>query len=220
MRGIKSNKVEKDGKMRTSDSVDPNYDGGASHKYWEDGKLLNGQWWPLQLCTIRDGAHGSTQGGISGKAGEGAYSCIISHGLALDGRPYPNEDHGDVVHYYGTDNDPLEYSKDEDGNPKPSHGTQLLLDSYKNQRPVRFIRSHNLESTWAPKEGFRNDGLYHVVNYRRMDPEFDPRQRHRFKLQRKAGQDPIRGGDGPEARPTAQEIEEFKKHKRFSTGRD
>ena len=37
-----------------------------------------GDWWPLQLCALRDGAHGSAQGGIAGSAITGAYSIIVS----------------------------------------------------------------------------------------------------------------------------------------------
>src|SRR5437763_760529 len=30
--------------------------------------LPNGSWWPLQVCMLRDGAHGSYMGGIHGSA--------------------------------------------------------------------------------------------------------------------------------------------------------
>ena len=37
-----------------------------------------GQWWPLQICAVRDGAHGARMGGISGTEGTGVYSVVIS----------------------------------------------------------------------------------------------------------------------------------------------
>lgn len=36
--------------------------------YYGQGQLLNGQWWPSQLCTVRDGAHGAAQGGTGSNA--------------------------------------------------------------------------------------------------------------------------------------------------------
>ena len=52
--------------------LDPKFK-SVSPKYYGNGSLINGQWWPLQMATLRDGAHGSTQGGIFGAAGKGAY---------------------------------------------------------------------------------------------------------------------------------------------------
>lgn len=83
-------------------------------------------------------------------------------------------------------------------------------------KPIRLIRSHNADSKFKPKYGFRYDGLYNVAEVERIDPEDSVRQRHRFKLERVAGQDPIRGGDVPEARPTEQERGEYEKHQRLS----
>ena len=85
-------------------------------------------------------------------------------------------------------------------------------------KPVRLIRSHKLgsKSKFAPTHGFRYDGLYDVRSFENLDGEHSPRQRHRFTLIRCKGQDPIRGGDGPERRPTEQEVEEYKKHQKHS----
>jgi hypothetical protein len=90
-----------------------------------------------------------------------------------------------------------------------------MLDSVQNN-PVRLIRSHNAHSGYAPEYGFRYDGLYDVTEVEMMDPKGSMRQRHRFKLVRVAGQDPIRGGNGPEKRPTQQEIVEYLKHQKLS----
>lgn len=191
---------KKEGGPRYTDSIDPTYKGVVSAKYHGNGDLLNGQWWPLQLCALRDGAHGSSQGGIAGQRGEGAFSCILS-----GGHDYPDKDYGNEVWYCGTDST--------DG--AATAYTQLMLDSVDSQ-PVRLIRSHNLPSDYAPVIGFRYDGLYDVVESKRIDPANSLRQRHIFHLVRCAGQDPIRGGDGPERRPTEQEVEEYKKHQRLS----
>lgn len=37
-----------------------------------------GSWWPFQLCALRDGAHGSLNGGVGGNSMSGASSIVIS----------------------------------------------------------------------------------------------------------------------------------------------
>lgn len=170
--------------------------------YHGNGDLLNGQWWPIQLAALRDGAHGSAQAGIWGHSGEGAYSCVVS-----GGHGYPDEDHGDWILYCGTDSQ----------NGEVTAATQRMLESV-GGRPVRVIRSSNLVKQgkygkYAPEIGFRYDGLYDVVEL--VSKEEGSRQRHQFKLVRCQGQDPIRGGEGPEKRPTRQEVDAYKKHKQL-----
>ena len=67
---------------------------GANHV--GDGDLVNGQWFPLWLCAVRDGAHGSTQAGIYGKKGHGAYSIVMAGA-------YEDTDCGDVIEYCGVE---------------------------------------------------------------------------------------------------------------------
>ena len=40
--------------------------------------LTVGQWWPYRVCALRDGAHGSSMGGIAGSISTGAYSIVVS----------------------------------------------------------------------------------------------------------------------------------------------
>lgn len=185
---------------RKGDTVDKNRQ--VSSKYTGNGNLVNGQWWPTLLCALRDGAHGDSQAGISGDTNVGAYSCFISGGKY---HIYPDKDEGDVVYYYGQDATiPGESSR----------GTSMLKRNKVNRIPVRFIRSSKAasHSRFAPPIGFRYDGLYDVVSYELKDKA---KERYCFKLVRQPGQGPIRGGDGPEARPTRQEIERFKQDRRF-----
>ena len=51
----------------TSHVFDNTFDGKVSCNYVGAGNLLNGQWWPLQKCALRDGAHGETEAGIHGQ---------------------------------------------------------------------------------------------------------------------------------------------------------
>ncbi|RMZ32657.1 hypothetical protein D0859_03210 [Hortaea werneckii] len=167
--------------------------------------IVNGQWWPLQLCLLRDGAHGQSQQGIHGKKGHGAFSCVIAGGLAPDNQPYPNIDEGDIVYYCGTDSS--------DGS--VTEGTTRLIESKESGKPIRLIRSHNLKNEYAPEKGFRYDGLYTIVDFEILDPPDSKRQRHRFKMVRIPGQPPMRGtGDGK--RPTKEELEQLELHRNFS----
>ena len=40
--------------------------------------LVVGDWWPLRICALRDGAHGAMQAGIAGSSQIGAYSVVVS----------------------------------------------------------------------------------------------------------------------------------------------
>ncbi|GAB7351686.1 hypothetical protein MBLNU459_g2281t1 [Dothideomycetes sp. NU459] len=175
------------GRLSTADRLDPAYQLRLKGDYFGNQTLSNGQWWPRQICCVRDGAHNSMQGGISGKVGEGAFSCILAGGYKYD------IDEGDRIWYCGTDSTDGEVSAN----------TQRLIESVTSQQPVRIIRSsggHN--KVISPKEGYRYDGLYNVRGYEILDRA---KQRHRFELVRQAGQDPIRCS-GPGVRPTTHEL--------------
>ncbi|OQO11780.1 hypothetical protein B0A48_03507 [Cryoendolithus antarcticus] len=162
-----------------------------------NGKLLNGQWWPSQLCSVVAGAHGASIAGITGDLVDGAFSVVMSGGLDPSGVPYPKIDHGDTVQYCGTD------ATKTDGQPSPE--TRQMIKNSHNGQPVRLIRSSKLGGEHAPEKGYRYDGLYSVTAVEQMDPTGSQRQRHRFTLVRVAGQDPIRSTE-PERRPTQREI--------------
>jgi len=173
-----------------------------------NGLLVNGSWYPSQLAVLRDGGHGASQGGITASSQEGAYSVIMAGGVDPKGKPYPNEDHGDEVLYCGTDNTDLKVDA-------PSQDTKAMILNHTNGKSVRLFRSYNLgsKSEHAPERGFRYDGLYDVKDYEKMDPDGDKRNRHRFRLVRCDGQDPIRS-KGAAKRPTTQEVEEYEKDKK------
>lgn len=97
MRGIKFSL--KGTKKEGGDSINPNYQDVVPAKVHGQNGLVNGQWWPFQICALRDGAHGLTQGGISGSKDKGAFSCILSGGTDSKGQTYPDVDEGDVVFY-------------------------------------------------------------------------------------------------------------------------
>lgn len=188
LRGLEVKKNIKDGKSWTSQGFEANYHWRVSCSYVGQGNLVNGQWWPLQMCAMRDGAHGEIQGGIHGKVGVGAFSVIISGGT------YEDIDSGVEVEYCGTSG----------ANGVPSLATKLMRESYSVGNPVRLLRSSkSLKSNvYRPSKGIRYDGLYSIVAATALDME---KAMYRFSLRRCPGQDPIRY-QGVEARPTIEQL--------------
>ncbi|KAF4556085.1 Hypothetical protein D9617_1g079600 [Elsinoe fawcettii] len=190
---------------KDSISIRPNYPLKRDGAVFGNNELVNGQWWPFQMCLVRDGAHKSAMGGIAGRTGTGAFSLIMAGGLDPSGKPYPDKDEGETVWYCGTDGKEGEISS----------GTQLLLDNYTQGLALRFMRSAKAShSPYKPAQGIRYDGLYKITDYEILGRA---KERHRFKLVREPGQDPIRY-QGPGVRPTRQELEaaqRLKEEKQF-----
>ncbi|KAK3063654.1 hypothetical protein LTS18_013797 [Coniosporium uncinatum] len=171
-------------------SIQANYPHKQDCNYFGNHLLVNGQWFPSQLCALRDGAHGSAQGGISGKKGVGAHSVVLAGGH------YQDRDEGDNIWYCGTD---------ATTNYEVTENTKLLVANVGQQnKPVRVLRSQNLPATnvYKPERGYRYDGLYDVLDFNVLD---ERKQIHLFHLRRQGGQAPIRY-QGLEKRPTKEEI--------------
>ncbi|KAK8180812.1 PUA-like domain-containing protein [Phyllosticta citribraziliensis] len=195
LRGIvKSQKAHN----RSTDRIEPGFPGKSGAAYYGQGDLVNGQWWPTQLCTVRDGAHGSTQGGIYSVKGKAAFSIIVS-----GGSQYNDRDEGHELRYSGTNSTDGKYTEN----------TQSLILSVEDKKPVRVIRSHNIHkgaSKYRPARGFRYDGLYDVVGYQVVD---ESKKACLFHMVRRPDQDPIRA-EGKAMRPTEEEIAEYDKIKK------
>src|SRR5271170_2813834 len=114
--------------------------------------LKVGDWWPMQICALRDGAHGSRMGGIAGKASLGAYSVIISGGGG-----YEDTDAGHTVWYTGSGKPGEDQSL--------TTGNQALINSSHTKYPIRVLRASKATSRFAPSRGLRYDGLYEVTEY-------------------------------------------------------
>ncbi|KAF2100341.1 hypothetical protein NA57DRAFT_73951 [Rhizodiscina lignyota] len=195
---------------RNADRIKKDYPNREHPQYYGGGNLLNGQWWPTQLCTVRDGAHGAAQGGIFGSSGKGAYSIVLSGGTG-----YQDRDDGDEIWYSGTDG--ADFQMTENTKRMIESATGVDENGTITKHPVRVIRSHNLSSVksfYRPERGLRYDGLYDVLSYQVLDAE---KQTHRFHLRRCAGQDPIRY-QGPERRPTTEEIQQYEKIRKYIAG--
>ena len=149
MRGIILRKIK-----TTSYLFDPQFVGRRDAKVFGHNGLTVGDWWPRQICALRDGAHGVKMGGIAGNILTGAYSILVAAGYeGMD------DDQGDKLTYAGSDS-----HKNEDRKTAiASAYTMCLSRSIATQKPVRVIRSHRGRHICAPARGFRYDGLYKVT---------------------------------------------------------
>ena len=69
--------IRKGRKMTTSYKINPALSKVNYNVRGHNG-LRVGQWWPLQICALRDGAHGKRMAGIAGSQLEGVFSVIVS----------------------------------------------------------------------------------------------------------------------------------------------
>ncbi|KIM98050.1 hypothetical protein OIDMADRAFT_168505 [Oidiodendron maius Zn] len=199
MRGIVATKtVNEEGVKKTAYSIDKQWKKRSANVPGPNG-LINGQWWPLRICALRDGAHGASEGGISGQTDKGAYSIVVSKG------EYADDDNGETLEYCGTkSSNPSSNSSTEPV--APTADTLLLEKAYMLKQPVRVLRAAKKGSTskYAPREGVRYDGMYEIVGKKLLDPAT---AMIRFSLRRLPGQDAIRC-QGVEARPSNLELVE------------
>lgn len=183
------NRTQLDDTTFRSRNLEKDYAFKVSAHYIGAGDLVNGQWWPLQICLIRDGAHGEIEAGICGEPGKGVFSIV------LGSSGYDNVDEGDVIKYCGTSGS----NGNETGN------TKLMMEALRLRNPVRVIRSganSKKKTVYQPARGLRYDGLYEVVEDELLH---QATAMHRFKLERLSGQHAIRY-HGIEARPTPEEL--------------
>lgn len=190
LRGIETRKSLKDGRISRAEDRRFRFKREAN-KQGHNG-LQIGQWWPLRLAMLRDGAHGSAEGGIAGNEYLGAVSCVIGGGASREiDHDYPDVDMGDRVLYCSTVH----------GNGLMTKHTKLMLRAYHNSNPVRLFRGAKLRSKYAPSTGIRYDGLYKIQSFEELDKKT---KLYRFTMQREPGQCPIRY-KGLEVRPTKSE---------------
>ncbi|KAK0611253.1 PUA-like domain-containing protein [Immersiella caudata] len=147
-----------------------NAKGGSSYRFdpryfsqKRDAKVIGanglqpGTWWPLQLCAVFHGAHGSAGGGISGSEETGCFSIIVSGKSAYHDM---DKDDGETL-YYSADNS-LD-NVDRQRVLVTTNKTKSLQVSLRTGRPVRVLRSAGKNRAFAPIVGIRYDGLYRVA---------------------------------------------------------
>lgn len=169
---------------RLVNSLDPNYGDKKGSDIFGHNDLTVGQWWPYQICALRDGAHGSFQGGIYGRDQVGTFSIVTSAESK-----YSDRDEGDVLYYSGSYDDP---ANDNDTAPQLTKNTRLLLKSIHTRKPIRVIRKGpGKKNSFYPRAGYRYDGLYRAMNYEIKSGREGQRDYYRFRLERCPGQVPL-----------------------------
>ncbi|KAL8733003.1 MAG: hypothetical protein Q9166_002401 [cf. Caloplaca sp. 2 TL-2023] len=201
LRGIKKTKRLYENKRKgTGYSFEKNYPRTCQPNVYGAGELINGQWWPLQICAMRDGAHGATEAGIYGEDQKGAYSIIIGAG------GYEDIDNGTTLQYCGTSSDKKHAAT---GESLPSEGTKRLLESCDRiHNEIRVIRScpqGKRHSIFTPSCGLRYDGVYTITGKELLHADTSM---YRFTLDRCPGQMPIRFNNVWQ-RPTHEEKVKF-----------
>lgn len=125
-----------------------------SSKVFGHNGIPMGQFFPRQMAALAQGAHGSSQAGISGTAEDGAYSVIVTgryNGLEKDG--LEKFEYCATGSMENTFKDSL----------IESQGLKTMRTSLMTKKPVRVLRGQNDEFRYAPKVGLRYDGLYTVA---------------------------------------------------------
>jgi hypothetical protein len=150
--------------------------------------LFIGQWWPLQICAVRDGAHGLIEASVGTNNGR-AVSVIIGGGV------YANEDHLEYVWYCGPPG----------RNGSLSAASRALETGILSGQPVRVLRSAGARTPYSPAVGLRYDGLYNVVEGKDAEQGGS-----KFKLVRCAPQDPVRYC-GAVVKPNVQDVEQWRR---------
>ncbi|KAK0465148.1 PUA-like domain-containing protein [Desarmillaria tabescens] len=157
--------------VRTSGNEGPLGSGeGARRKH--DPKVYGsipgvevGTWWETrQACSI-DAIHAPWVGGISASK-DGAYSVALSGGYDDD------VDLGYAFTYTGSGGRDLKGTAAQPKNLRTAAQSsdqsfentfnKALKRSSETKKPIRVIRGYKLRSPYAPSEGYRYDGLYHV----------------------------------------------------------
>lgn len=105
------------------------------------------------------GLHDNWVPGISGTPERGADCIALNRGYIDD------EDHGDWILYTGAGgNDPATKRQVADQDISHHHNAALVY-SEENGLPVRVLRGPKGEKPFAPKSGYRYDGLYKVTRH-------------------------------------------------------
>ncbi|PBL00111.1 hypothetical protein ARMGADRAFT_364787 [Armillaria gallica] len=132
---------------------------------------------------LEAGMHGSIRRGIYSFK-ETARSVVLS-----DGYEEFNKDKGNKIRLCG------EGGRSKDGkmqvkDQEYTHGNKALQNAMQYGEPVRVTRGYKLDSKYAPRNGFRYDGLYIVIGcYEKRDE--NGYRIILFKLERLPGQLPI-----------------------------
>lgn len=101
------------------------------------------------------GLHRPRRAGISGSVVTGAESIVLS-GVYED-----DVDLGDLVWYTGHGGRDSKSGR-QNADQTLDRYNAALMRSYERSKPVRLIRGAGLQNAYAPREGYRYEGLYRI----------------------------------------------------------
>ena len=149
----------------------------AANVFGHNG-IAVGECWYNRWAMVRDGASGEHMDGIYGTPEDGAFAVVTTSSVYEDLEM--EFDDGVTVHYAGSG------AANKDKTEDVTKGSMALRKSIETGKPVRVIRGPLKKVSYAPKAGYRYDGLYKVTK------ELVRRQKGKeykvFVMKREAGQ--------------------------------
>ncbi|KAG1750713.1 PUA-like domain-containing protein [Suillus lakei] len=158
------------------------------HHFGEIPGAPFGTTWKNRKECFDAGVHRQMEPGIHGIQEEGAFSIVVS------GQYKDDKDDGDTISYTGSGG----HEQYSDGTREQVRdqqwsdpGNEALRQSYLTGKPVRVIRGFELDSEFAPWEGFRYDGLYICKRARKEKNRDGYYDICRYIMERIPGQPPL-----------------------------
>ncbi|XP_053981844.1 guanylate cyclase alpha-like [Hylaeus volcanicus] len=142
-----------------------------NYTYGSISGFPSGSWWGIRMDCSRDRVHDPFNENI--QIGPFGVTSICTPSVNLN----EDIDFGNSLTFTG------QKYVDEESDIDP------LIKNYENQIPVRLIRSYNLLNKFAPKTGYRYDGLYIVTKFW-IGVNSDSTKYYKFSLLRLNGQEP------------------------------
>lgn len=118
-----------------------------------------GSTYPGRREAMYAGLHDNWVPGISGQPDQGADCIALNKGYIDD------EDHGDWILYTGAGGNDPSTKRQIAHQEITHHHNAALVYSEENGLPVRVLRGYKGEKPYAPKTGYRYDGLYKVTRH-------------------------------------------------------
>lgn len=163
-----------------------------------------GSWWEMRSEAAAAGVHAPWVAGISG-CSEGAWSVAISGGYEDD------IDEGFRFTFTGEGGRDLRTKNLRTGPQSKGQvltkGNLALKRSCETGNPVRVLRGFKGDPKWAPKSGYRYDGLYQVMKWWE-DTGLSGYMVYKFAFKRLDGQPPIDLTAGPAYEEDFEEADE------------
>lgn len=158
------------------------------HHFGEYPGAPFGTTWNDRTECFHAGVHRQLEPGIHGKKRVGAFSIVVS------GQYEDDKDEGDTILYTGSGGRKLSDGTREQTCDQTwsDTGNEALRRSSVTGKPVRVIRGYELESEFAPREGFRYDGLYVCKDAQQVKNRDGHYLICRYLMERVPGQPPLR----------------------------